>query len=130
MQCNDRVMIRQICSIKPEDVATVRSSELLAKLELEDFILILRERRLHWLGHVERSSGAVSTACDIQIDGRRGARRPKLTWKKLTEKGYREWKLTTVDPQERSTWRSAMRAASHVPGRGPTDMDDTPSPAC
>ena len=37
-------MIRQICSIKPEDVATVRSSELLAKLELEDLNLILRER--------------------------------------------------------------------------------------
>ena len=28
--------IRQICSIKPEDVATVRSSELLVKHELED----------------------------------------------------------------------------------------------
>ena len=25
-------------------------------------------------GHVERSSGAVRTACDIQIDGRRGSR--------------------------------------------------------
>ena len=46
-----------------------------------------------------------------------GAGRPKLTWKKLTEKDCREWKLTTVDPQERSTWRSgvssAMRAASY-----------------
>ena len=32
LQGNDRAMIRQICSIKPEDVATVRSSKLLAKL--------------------------------------------------------------------------------------------------
>ena len=48
LQRNDRAMIRQICSIKPEDVATVRSSELLAKLELEDLELILRERRLRW----------------------------------------------------------------------------------
>ena len=86
LQRNDRAMIRQICSIKPEDVATVRSSELLAKLELEDLDLILRERRLPWFGHVERSSGAIRTACDIQIDGRRGAGRPKLTWKKLTER--------------------------------------------
>ena len=46
LQRYDRTMIRQICSIKPEDVATVRSSELLAKLELEDLNLILRERRL------------------------------------------------------------------------------------
>ena len=53
----------------------------------------------------------------------RGAVRPKLTCKKLIEKGCREWKLTTVDTQERSTWRSgvrsAMRAASQLPGRGP-----------
>ena len=39
----------------------------------------------------------------------------------------------TVDPQERSTWRSgvrsAMRAASQLPGKGPTDMADVPAPA-
>ena len=123
LQPNDRAMIRQICSIKPEDVATVRSRELLAKLELEDLDLILRVRRLRWFGHVERSSGAIRTACDIQIEGRQGVGRPKLTWKKLTERDCREWKLTTVDPQERSTWRSgvrsAMRAASQLPGKGP-----------
>ena len=111
MQRNDRAMIRQICSIKPEDMATVRPRELLAKLELEDLNLILRERRLHWFGHVEHSSGAIRTACDIQIDGRRRAGRPKLTWKKLTEKDCREWKLKKVDPQERCTWRSGVRSA-------------------
>ena len=133
LQHNDRAMIRQICSINPEGVATVRSSELLVKLELEDLDLILRERRLRWFGHVERSSGAIRTACDIQIDGRPGAGRPKLTWKKLTERDCREWKLTTVDPKERSIWRSgvrsAMRAASQLPGKGPTDVDDAPAPA-
>ena len=133
LQRNDRAMIRQICSIKPEDVATVGSSELLATLELENLDLILGERRLRWFGHVERSSGAIKTACDIQIDGRRGAGRPKLTWKKLMERDCREWKLTTVDPQGRSTWRSgvksAVRAASHLSGMGPTDVDDAPAPA-
>ena len=45
LQRNDRALIRQIYSIKPEDVATVRSIKLLAKLELVDLNLILRERR-------------------------------------------------------------------------------------
>ena len=57
-------------------VAMVGSSELLAKLELEDLNLILRERRLCWFGafgHVKPYSGAVRTACDIQIDGERAA---------------------------------------------------------
>ena len=49
------------------------------------------------------------------------------------EKDCREWKLTTVDPQERSTWRSGVRsamcAARQIPGKGPTDVDDAPAPA-
>ena len=107
-------------------MATVRPSGLLAKLELEDLYLILRERRLHWFWHVEPSSGAVRIIYDIQVDGERGAGRPRLTWKKLTWNDYHEWKLTTADPQERSTWRSgvmsAMLPASQLPGRGPTEM--------
>ena len=74
LQRNDKAMVRQICSIKPEGVATVRSSKLLAKLQFKDLDLILRERRLRWFGHVERYSGAVRTACDIQIEGRAGGR--------------------------------------------------------
>ena len=95
------------------------------------------KKRMHrWFGHVEHSSGAVRTACDIQIDGWRGggmgAGRPTLTWNTRPEKDCPEWKLATVDPQERSTWRSGVRyaiqAARQLPGRGPTDVDDTPAP--
>ena len=47
------------------------------------------------------------------------------------EKDCLEWKLTTIDPQERSTWRSGMRSAMHaasqLPGRGLTDVDDAPA---
>ena len=124
-------MTRQICSIKAEDVSTERACQPLAKLELEDLDLILRKRRLCWFGHVEGwfghvecSCGAVRTACDAG-GGQEGA---KLKWKKLIENDCRELKLTTDDPQERSTWRSGVRSAKHaasqLPGRGPTDEDD------
>ena len=70
--------------------------------------------------------------CRLMAAG--GAGRPKLTWKRLTKKYCREWKLMTFDPQERSTWksgvRSAMRAASQLPGRGPTDVNNASAPAC
>ena len=43
------------------------------------------------------------------------------------------WKLMKVDPRERSTWRSGVRsamcAASQLPGKGPTDVDYAPAPA-
>ena len=104
--------------------------------KIEDLNLILRERGLRWFGRVECSSGAVRTACDIQIDGRSlvGCREAKVTWKKLTEKVCCEWKLTTVDPQESSTWRSGVRsgifAASELPGKEPTNVGDAPAHAC
>ena len=49
-----------------------------------------------------------------------------MTWKQLTERDCRERKLSAIIPHDRHTWRSgvqsAMRAASQVPGRGPTDV--------
>ena len=94
---------------------------------------VLKERRLRWYGHVERSNGAVKTAFDIQVNGKRGPGRPKMTWKQLTERDRREWKLSAIDPHDRDTWRSgvrsAMRAASQSPGRGPTVVDMAPIPA-
>ena len=78
-------MIRQICNVKLQDIVTTRSIEQLAQLEIEDLDLILKERRLRWYGHVERSNVAVKTAFDIQVDGKRGRERPKITWKQLTE---------------------------------------------
>ena len=85
LQGNDRAMIRQICNVRLQDIVTTRSNELLVLLGIEESDLILKERRLRWYGHVERSNGAVKTAFDIQVDGKSGPGRPKMTWKQLTE---------------------------------------------
>ena len=69
-----------------------------ARLGIEDLDLILEERRLRWYGHVERSNGAVRKACDIQVDGKHGPGRPKMTWKQLTKRDCREWKLSAINP--------------------------------
>ena len=67
---------------------------------------------------MERSNGAVKTACDIQADGKRGPGRPMLTWKQLTERNCREWNLSAINLM-RSGVRSVMHAASQLPGSGP-----------
>ena len=134
LQRNDRAMIRQICNVRLQDIVTTRSSDLLVRLGIEDLDLILKERRLQWYGHVEHSSGAIKTAFDIQVDGKRGPGRPKMTWKQLTERDCRELKLLAINPHDRRTCRSgvrsAMRAASQLSGRGPTDVNVAPVPAC
>ena len=56
--------------------------------------------------YVKHSSGAIKTACDIQIEG----------------------KSVSCDKDKwRSSVRSAMRAASQLPGGEPTDVDDAPT---
>ena len=83
---------------------------------------------------MEHSNGAVKTAFDLQVDGKHGPGRPKMTWKQLTERDCREWKLSAINPHDRHTSRSdvrsAMRAARKLPGKGPTDVDVAPVPAC
>ena len=80
--------------------------------------------KAHWYGHVEHSNGAVKTAFHIQAEGKSGPGRPKMTWKQLTERECREWKLSAINPHDRNMWRSgvrpAMHAASQLSGRGPT----------
>ena len=94
----------------------------------------VQEELLISTGHVKSSKGAVKTAFDTQVDGKCGPGRPKVTLRQLTERDCREWKLSAVNPYDRDTWRSCVRsamcAASQLPGRGPTDMDIAPVPAC
>ena len=78
LQQNDRAMIRQICNVRPQDVVTTRSNELLARLGIEDLDLILKQRRLRWYGHEEPSHGAVKTALHIQAEGKCGPERPDM----------------------------------------------------
>ena len=133
VSCRVITFSTKICNVKQQDTATIRSIELLAQLGTEDLDLILKERTLRWYGHVERSNGAVKPAFDIQVNGKRGPERPKMTWKQLTERDRREWKLSAIDLHDRDTWRSgvksAMRAASQLPGRGPTVVDMALIPA-
>ena len=134
LQRNDRAMIRHICNVRLQDIVTTRSNELFVRLGIEDLDLILKERRLCLDGHVECSSGAVKTAFHIQVEGKRGPGRPKMTWKQLTERDCREWKFWAINLHDRHTWRSgvrsAMHAASQLSGRGPTDVDVAPVPTC
>ena len=81
LQQNDRAVIRQTCNVKPQDIITIRSNELLARLGIEDLDLILKERKPRWYGHMERSNGAVKTACHIQVDGKCGRGKAKMTQK-------------------------------------------------
>ena len=101
LQRNDRAMIRQICNVRAQDIVTTRSNELVW-LGIEDLDLIWRREDSDGMD-VECSNGAVKTAFDIQVDGKLGPGRPKMTWKQQTERDCREWKLSAINPHDRHT---------------------------
>ena len=56
-------------------------------------------------------------AYDMQIQGKRGPWRPKITWKTLTERDRREWKLNEVDPCDKVAWSLPwVQLASYLEG--------------
>ena len=75
---------------------------------------------------MERSNGAVNTAFDIQVDGKHGPGRPKMTWRQPTDRDCREWKLSTLMME---THEDLVYAASQLPGRRPTDVNIAPVPS-
>ena len=79
LQRNDRAMIRQMCNVKPKDVATVRSQDLLDKLGMLDLETVTKEKRLCWYGHVQRSNSAIKKVYDLVVTGKRGRGCPKMT---------------------------------------------------
>ena len=117
----DMAMIKQICNVRPQDIVITGPMSYFPGLGL-DLDLILKERRLRWYGQVVCSNGAVKTAFHIQVKGKHGPGRPKMTWKQLAERDCKEWKLSAINPHDRHTGRSgvrsAMRAASQLSGGG------------
>ena len=112
LQRNDRAMIRQLCHVKPDEVFKVRSHDLLEKIGLQDQDWPSVERALtRWYGHVEWSNGAIKSTCDLSLEGRCGSGRPKMSWQELTERDRKQWKLLSLNPQDRKAWRSGIRLA-------------------
>ena len=94
-------MFRQIYKIKPDDVATVRSKDLLAK-EFEEFYLKLRESfavLYQWRILVVQSEQHLINRLMALIKWGLRPMRPKMM---LTENNCHEPKLTTGNPQERN----------------------------
>ena len=57
-----------------------------------------------------------------------------MTWRTLTGRDRREWKLNETDPCDRDVRRSNVRSAVHadsqLPGGEPIDVVDAPAQVC
>ena len=64
---------------------------------------------MRWFGHVARNDGCIKNITALIVDGHHGRGRPRKTWRDTINNDHKNWKLTRVDPVNRSEWRKKLR---------------------
>ena len=81
--------------------------QLREKLGLEPLCVVLRRRRLRWLGHVLRKSDDdwVKKCMDLEVEGKRERGRPRKRWTDVVGIDMKECGLILEDAEDREKWR-------------------------
>ena len=93
---------------------TKTNEELRTKYKSQDIVIVIKIRRLEWLGHVIRMNETrVVKIFERKLEGRRGRGRPRLRWindleDDLREPGVKRWRTKVLDREE---WASIIREA-------------------
>ena len=104
---NDCAMIRWICNVKAKD--EVSSDSLLTKLGIQDLDVVLRNGRMRWFGHVERSTGWISEVCKLNVVAQKRSGRPRKSWDEVIKNDRKKLDMDSADPQNCSEWRGRLR---------------------
>ena len=102
-------MLRWIMGVSLRD--RIRSEDIRAKLGVVNITEKLKEMRLRWYGHVQRSERYIKTALDMPVTGTRSRGRQRMRWKDCVTTDMRERGLTLKDAHDRSKWRRLSRVA-------------------
>ena len=98
---NEMSMIRWMCGVTMRD--RYPCEELRAWVGIKP-IVVMRQRRLRWFGHIERRED--NSWQNLAVDGHSGRGRPRKTWEHAIMEDLREGLRREV-AQNRAEWRSA-----------------------
>lgn len=105
----ERAMIRKMCGVQLVDRKNTK--ELMERIGLKDTIVeVVRRSGLRWLGHVlrKRDDEGVKRVWNLEVEGKRGRGRPKLSWKELVMKASQKLGLGVEDAEDRRKWRAGV----------------------
>ena len=102
-------MVRWMCCIKLKD--RVPSKGPRERLDIDDIILVIQQKRLQWYGHVMQKEDTNWVKKDMQyeVQGARLRGRPYKTWTEIVQKDCQAHKLKREDAMDRVRWRKQIR---------------------
>ena len=105
----DRAMIRWICGVPFRDM--VPSLKLSGRLGLKSIQEVMRDKRLRWFGHVERSGedSWIRKCRDVKVEGTGKRGRPPMSWEEVLRKDLRERGISPSCVGDRDKWRAACK---------------------
>ena len=105
LKTSEKRMLQMICGKTLKDkMNNEKTREMTGVVRLEEF---LREKRLQWLGHVEKMDEERDPVKALLLEVADGTKkgRPKKRWKEVLECGMTARGLQRLDAQDRERWR-------------------------
>ena len=104
-------MLRRIKSVTLRD--KVKSVDIRKELGVNSIKEKVREMRLRWYGHMQRmeENNEVRAIIDMIVPGKIPRGRPRGRWMDCVRRNIQELRITPEDAQDRTFWKSRIRAA-------------------
>ena len=102
-----------------------------SRLGLRSIDELMRDKRLRWFGHVERSDGAWIEKCRRlpKVEGGGMVGRPPKRWKEVLNSDFRVRGVSSTWAKDRDRWRAACRGDPFVHRAG-ADLSVLNNSAC
>jgi hypothetical protein len=109
-------MLRWILGITLKDMQ--RNENILKRIGVACITDKIREARLRWYGHVERSGDtSIRRAMKLEVHGLRSRGRQKKRWMDMIQEDLKSLNLKPEDTGRRDMWRQRIRVADPSPAR-------------
>jgi hypothetical protein len=109
-------MLRWILGITLKDMQ--RNENIRKRIGVACITDKIREARLRWYGHVERSGDtSIRRAMKLEVQGLRSRGRQKKRWMDMIQEDLKSLNLKPEDTGKRDMWRQRIRVADPSPAR-------------
>ena len=113
MEVTEMRMLRWMCGKTMMD--RIRNREYREKLGVAPLSAKMREHRLRWFGHVQRSThdAPVRRVGRIIVEGKRSRGRPRRTWDEQIKIDLHDLHLSKDLTRDRATWRRLIHVLDY-----------------